>query len=253
MPRSRARDLVRRSIGAVIVTGLLGAAVAVGAGLTVPGSAASPVAGTPASIPVRTISPTPTTAPVPTPTGREPAGPPGIAISARPEADGSFLVSEVITLPAPATEAVLRPPWIGDAGTGFGRLQPTATNVEVNAGGQVVAVPDGPIRSDVTLRWASPTSTLELRYRLTQVSVASAPAKTGRLLAVFGSLLGQMPADLPVSAVVTGRTLLSLTCPQLPLAELSCGAGIAPKFWTLRPIPYERSRVQVQYDRPARR
>ena len=81
--------------------------------------------------------------------------------------------------------------------------------------------------------------------------MASAPAKTGRSLAVFGSLLGQMPADLPVTVVVTGRTLLSLTCPQLPLAELSCGAGIAPKFWTLRPIPFDRSRVQVQYDRPA--
>ena len=49
--------VVRRSIGAVTVTALLGAAVAVGAGLTVPGSAAPPVAGAPASVPVRTISP----------------------------------------------------------------------------------------------------------------------------------------------------------------------------------------------------
>jgi len=53
--------------------------------------------------------------------------------------------------------------------------------------------------------------------------------------------------------VVTGRTVLSLTCPQLPLARLSCGAGIAPKFWTLRPIPFDRSQVLVQYDRPTRR
>ena len=251
MPRSRARDLVRRSIGAVIVAGLLGAAVAVGAGLTVPGSAAAPVVGTPASVPVRTISPSPKTSPVPTPTGGETAAQPGIAISARPEADGSFLVSEVITLPSPATEVVLRAPWVGDAGTGFERLQPTAMNVEVNANGQALAVPDGPIRDEVTLRWESPTATVQLSYRLTQVSVASAHAKAGRSLAVFSSLLGQMPADLPVTVVVTGRTLLSLTCPQLPLAELSCGAGIAPKFWTLDPIPFDRSRVQVQYDRPA--
>ena len=132
---------------------------------------------------------------------------------------------------------MLRAPWVGDAGTGFERLQPTAMNVEVNADGQVLAVPDGPIRDEVTLRWESPTATVQLSYRLTQVSVASAPAKAGRSLAVFSSLLGQMPADLPVTVVVTGRTLLSLTCPQLPLAELSCGAGIAPKFWTLRPDP----------------
>ena len=150
------------------------------------------------------------------------------------------------------TEAVLRSPWIGDAGTGFERLQPTAMNVEVSAGDQILPVPDGPIRDEVTLRFDSPTSSLRLHYRLTQVSVASAPAKSGRSLAVFSSLLGRMPADLPVSVVVTGRTLLSLTCPQLPLAELSCGAGIAPKFWTLHPIPFDRSRVQVQYDRPER-
>jgi hypothetical protein len=253
VPGSRARDLVRRSVGAVTVTVLLGAAVVVGAGLTVPGSTAPPAAGAPASVPIRTISPAPETSPAPTPSGRATAGRPGIAISARPDTDGSFLVSEIITLPAAVTEAELRPPWIADAGTGFEGLRPVAVNVDVSAGGQVLAVPDGPIRSAVTLRWDSPTSSLRLRYRLTQVSIASAPAKTGRRLAVFGSMLGQMPADLPVRVVVTGRTLLSLTCPQLPLAEMSCGAGIAPKFWTVRPIPFDRSRVQVQYDRPARR
>ena len=252
MPRSRARDLVRRSIGAVIVTGLLGAAVAVGVGFPTPGSAAAPVAGTPSSVPVRTIAPTPRATPTPTASDSETATSPGIAISARPEADGSFLVSEVITLPSPVTEAVLRSPWIGDAGTGFERLRPTAMNVEVTAGDQVMAVPDGPIRDEVTLRFDAPTSTLRLHYRLTQVSVGSAAAKKGRRLAVFSSLLGRMPADLPVTVVVTGRTLLSLTCPQLTLAELSCGAGIAPKFWTLRPIPFDRSRVQVQYDQPVR-
>jgi hypothetical protein len=72
-------------------------------------------------------------------------------------------------------------------------------------------------------------------------------------VAAFGSLLDGMPADLPVKVVVTGRTVLSLTCPQLPLARLACGAGAAPKFWTLRPIPFDRSRVLVQYDQPASR
>jgi hypothetical protein len=182
----------------------------------------------------------------------EAVGAPGIAITTRPESDGSFLVSEVITLPAPATEAVLRPPSIGDAGTGFKRLRPTAMQVEVSAGGQALAVPDGPVRNEVTLRWDSPTQQLQLRYRLTQVSVASRPAKAGRTVAALGSLLDRMPADLPVKVVVTGRTVLSLTCPQLPLARLSCGAGIAPKFWTLRPIPFDQSQVLVQYDRPAR-
>ena len=82
--------------------------------------------------------------------------------------------------------------------------------------------------------------------------MASRPAKAGRTVAALGSLLDRMPADLPVNVVVTGRTVLSLTCPQLPLARLSCGAGAAPKFWTFRPIQFDRSQVLVQYDRPAR-
>ena len=174
-------------------------------------------------------------------------------MTARPDPDGSFLVSEVITLPAAVTEVAVRPASIGDAGIGFGRLRPTATNVDVTAGGQALVVPDGPITSEVTLHWSSPTKQVQLRYRLSQVSVASAHAKPGRALAAFGSLLGRMPADLPVTVIVTGKTVLSLTCPQLPLATMTCGAGKAPQFRTLQPIPFDRSRVLVQYDRPVRR
>jgi hypothetical protein len=61
-----------------------------------------------------------------------------------------------------------------------------------------------------------------------------------------------MPADLPVTVVVTGKTVLSLTCPQLPLAKMACGAGAVPLFRTLNRSPFGRSRVLVQYDRPAR-
>jgi hypothetical protein len=174
-------------------------------------------------------------------------------MTARPDPDGSFFVSEVITLPAAVTEVAVRPASIGDAGIGFERLRPTATNVEVTAGGQALVVPDGPITSKMTLHWASPTKQLQLRYRLSQVSVASAHAKPGRALAAFGSLLDRMPADLPVTVVVTGKTVLSLTCPQLPLATMTCGAGKAPQFRTLQPIPFDRSGVLVQYDRPVRR
>ena len=170
-----------------------------------------------------------------------------------PRPDGSFFVSEVITLPAAVTEVAVRPASIGDAGIGFGRLRPTATNVDVTAGGQALVVPDSPITSEVTLHWSSPTKQVQLRYRLRQVGVASAHAKPGRALAAFGSLLGRMPADLPVTVIVTGKTVLSLTCPQLPLATMTCGAGKAPQFRTLRPIPFDQSRVLVQYDRPVRR
>jgi hypothetical protein len=289
---SRARGIVRRSLGALTVTALLGAAVAVAAGLSWPGpvratdavpastvpptASRQPTAGPTMSpthtiVPTRTISPTrstaparktspapkrsptPKTSPTPTQSASAPVGNPGIAMTARPDPDGSFFVREVITLPQAVTEVAVRPASIGDAGIGFERLRPTATNVEVTAGGQALVVPDGPITSEVTLHWASPTKQLQLRYRLSQVNVASAHAKPGRALAAFGSLLGRMPADLPVTVVVTGKTVLSLTCPQLPLATMTCGAGKAPQFRTLQSIPFDRSRVLVQYDRPVRR
>jgi hypothetical protein len=277
VPGSRAREIVRRSLGALTVTALLGAAVAVAAGLGWPGPVratdAVPASGVPSRtvVPTRTISPsrttspshtpspTPKTSPIPkpspTPTQSSSGhvGVPGIALTARPDPDGSFFVSEVITLPEAVTEVAVRPASIGDAGIGFERLRPAATNVEVTAGGQALVVPDGPITSEVTLHWASPTKQVQLRYRLSQVSIASAHAKPGRALAAFGSLLGRMPADLPVTVVVTGKTVLSLTCPELPLATMTCGAGKAPQFRTLQPIPFDRSRVLVQYDRPARR
>jgi hypothetical protein len=253
---------------------LCSAAVAVGAGVTWPDSAAPPVAGTPATTvrspavsqptpATRTISPLPKTSINPTPRSSGTVDQPGITITAHSDFDGSFLVNEVVTLPAAMTEVVLRTPSIGDAGIGFERRRPMALNAEVSAGGQALTVPDGPIRTEVTLRWASPTQQLQLRYRLTDVSVTSATrpglgssARTRagrRAVAALSSLLRGMPADLPVTVVVTGRTVLSLTCPQLPLAGMACGAGTVPRFQTLHPIPFDRSRVLVQYDRPARR
>jgi hypothetical protein len=273
MAESRAREIVRRSLGALTVTTLLGAAVAVGAGLSWPGTVRAtdgapasavpspasrqPAAGPSASptraiVPTRTISPNPTT-PTPTQSASAPIGNPGIAITARPDPDGSFFVSELITLPEAVTEVAVRPAFIRDAGIGFERLRPTAINVELTAGGQALVVPDGPITSGVTVRWGSPTQQVQLRYRLSGVSVASARAKPGRALAAFGSLLGRMPANLPVTVVVPGKTVLSLTCPQLPLAAMACGASKAPQFRTLHPIPFNRSRVLVQYDQPVRR
>jgi hypothetical protein len=273
VPGFRAGEIVRRSVGALTATALLGAAVALSAGLSWPGtvratdSAPASAVPSPASrqstadstasptgtiVPTRTISPTPKATPTPTQSASARAGNPGIAITARPDHDGRFFVSEVITLPEAVTEVEVRPASIGDAGTGFERLRPMAINVEVSAGGQVLVVPDGPVTSEVTLRWGSPTQQVQLRYRLSGVSVASTHAKPGRALAAFGSLLDRMPADLPVTVVVTGKTVLSLSCPQLPLAAMTCGAGAAPQFRTLHPIRFDRSRVLVQYDRPVR-
>ena len=243
MPGSRAREIVRRSLGALTVTALLGAAVAVAAGLSWPG-------------PVRATDAVPaSTAAVPglAPTHRrfhhvadphDCADPddlaPGQARRPAQQRQPDITDPEDVANPDPERQrpgrqsrhrhdgsprprrellrqrgdhpaggrnrGCSRPASIGDSGIGFERLRPAATNVEVTAGGQALVVPDGPITSEVTLHWASPTKQVQLRYRLSQVSIASAHAKPGRALAAFGSLLGRMPADLPVTVVVTGKT-----------------------------------------------
>ena len=81
MPGSRVREIVRRSLGALTATALLGAAVAVGAGLSWPGTvratdgaptsavpspASRQPAANPTASPTRTVVPTRTISPIPT-------------------------------------------------------------------------------------------------------------------------------------------------------------------------------------------
>ena len=256
MAGARARDALRRSVGALTVTALLGAAVAVGAGLTWPGSAA-PSARTPASAipPLAPSQSTLSAASCRRPArscrhrGRRrrrwrararPSARPASPSPPVPSPMGSFLVSEVITLPAPATEAVLRPPSIGNAGTRFKQLRPTATQIEVSAGGQPLAVPDGPVHSQVnaSLGLTHPAATTALPPDAGQ---RGQPTRQGRPHRGRSQLTarpdacraaGQGGRDRP------DRGAVAHLSPASAGEELRCGAGAAPKFWTLRPIPF---------------
>ncbi len=127
-----------------------------------------------------------------------------------PDATGSFEVSERLRLARPITSLTLAPPDISRAGAIFSGTDATATDVQLSAGDQPVAVP-ATVAHPVTLPAAG--AVFSLRYRLDGVSVRTRPSTAGRALAAIGPLSSRLPADLPVVLIVSGPTVLGVDCP----------------------------------------
>ena len=150
---------------------------------------------------------------------------PGILLVASPAADGSFDVLERVRLAGPVSVLTLRPAPVDRAGRQFASATAAATQVEVSAGEKSVVVPGATIGTQVDLPVA-PADRFELRYRLDDVTVRSTPSTDGRALAAIGPLTGGVDDDLPVLVIVSGGTVLGLSCPLLPISEQSCGSRI---------------------------
>ncbi|SDE63178.1 hypothetical protein [Auraticoccus monumenti] len=184
--------------------------------------------------------------PVPLPTSGPWLTEPGSLLVAVPERDGSFTVVERVLLPEPATGLELAPPDLAGAGSSFEGTTPEASDLQVSAGGQpvrAVSTVDGP----VPLTWDVPTDRVELRYRLTGATVMSTPSVPGRALGAVAPLAGPEASE-PVVLVVTGPSVLNLSCPLLP--DPTCSAT-GDGFLTLsEPLPPEQSLVLVQLDLP---
>lgn len=254
------RAVVRRLVGGVAVALLLLAAVlSTRPGITV--SATPPPPSAPRSAPTSapqapvpsggpdssTASPRSDPAPsVPLPTSGPWLTEPGSLLVAVPERDGSFTVVERVLLPEPATALDLLPPDLSGAGTAFEDTTPEASDLQVSAGGQPVpteTVVDGP----VPLTWDVPTDRVELRYRLTGATVVSTPSVPGRALGAVAPLAGPAASE-PVVLVVTGPTVLNLSCPLL--TDPACSAAGDGYLTLERPLPPEQSLVLVQLDLP---
>jgi hypothetical protein len=174
---------------------------------------------------------------------------PGILMIGSPASDGSFDVVERIWLPNPVGTLNLRPAPIGLAGQQFASLSATATQVEVRAGSRTVMVPRATVDATVTLPVAE-VDQFELRYRLTDVTVRSTPSSTGRALAALGPLIGGAGDDLPVQFIVSGETILGLSCPLLPLSQQSCGSGVRPGSGVQCELPRRLALTAVQFNLP---
>ena len=170
-------------------------------------------------------------------------------VIASPAQDGSFDVSERIRLPIPVGVLTLRPAAVDRAGHQFAAATAAATDVQVSAGGQPVAVPGSKVDATVNLP-VTAADQFELRYRLTDVTIRSTPSTAGRALAAIGPLTGGVDDDLPVLFIVSGGTVLSLSCPLLPLAQQACGSRAQTGPSIQRELPWQLALTSVQLNLP---
>jgi hypothetical protein len=173
---------------------------------------------------------------------------PGILMLVSPAADGSFDVLELARLASPASVFTLRPAPVDRAGRQFASASGAATEVQVSAGDQQV-VTGATIAAGVELP-VPEGDQFELRYRLSGVTVQRTPAPAGRALAAIGPLTGGVDGDLPVLFVVSGGTVLGLSCPLLPFSEQACGSRVPPALSVQRELPWRLALTTVQFDVP---
>lgn len=183
-----------------------------------------------------------------------PAGAPDVAASVVPASgavlrataleDGSFDVVETVRLTEPVVQVRLAPPDLSPAGTSFAQAAPTWTDVEVVAPDQeATTVPevDGP----VTVALASPTTTLEVRYRVSGAAVRTLPSPDGRALGALVPLTDV--AGLVFGFQVDGDPVRTITCPRLPAEQALCGL-IEDGTFVTEPLPSAQALVLVQLD-----
>jgi hypothetical protein len=254
----------RRALGLVVIMVLLGGAVAFYR--AAPGFPSSPKPATT----TRSVSP-PVTSPASatptvsasTPGGRPtnqspddrlPDGPgttrPGIYLVATPASDGTFDVSELVRLDQPANSLELRVPPVASAGNDFRRLRPVALQVQADADGQPVMVPNGRIEDGVSVPLGTPSTRFELRYRLMGATVRTVGSVPGRAIAALTPVTAGVPDDLPVAIAATGPAVLNLTCPTLRLSEQACSTRRQGQLRAGRNLPWRQAVVLVQLDLP---
>lgn len=149
---------------------------------------------------------------------------PGVLLVATALADGSFEVTEQVLLEEPTTALVLAPTSTESAGRPFADTAVVAAEVQVTSAGQPVVVPEATV-SRRTVLTVPATREVTVSYRWVGATVRSVPSTARRALAVVGPLTGPSVGDLPVSVVVPGETVRTLTCPMLPPTEQVCGSG----------------------------
>jgi hypothetical protein len=174
---------------------------------------------------------------------------PGILLSASPASDGSFDVVERVRLANPVSALTLRPAPLDQAGRQFASASGTAAQVQVSAGERPVVVPGAKVEATMELP-VGQADQFELRYRLTDVTVRSNPSPAGRALAAIGPLTGGVDDDLPVLFILSGGTVLGLSCPLLPLSQQSCGSRGQSGPSVERELPWRLALTTVQFDVP---
>lgn len=169
---------------------------------------------------------------------------------ASPLRDGSFDIAEIVLLTTPTSSIRLSPPQLTRAGSRFSKAKPIASQVQVSAGSRPVLVPDGRINQRTDLPLNAATKRVELRYRLSGITVRSMPSRAGRALTAIRSLVAGAPENFPVAMMVTGSTVLNIECPVLRLSERACSIGEPPNLRVKRKLSWRNAVIVVQFDLP---
>jgi hypothetical protein len=229
-------------------------APAVASGTPLPTASDSTIAPTPTGSPSPKNAPT-STRPITPTKAKLPKGPgttqPGILLIASPLPDGSFDVAEIVRLSTPTSLLRLGPPRLGLAGSRFSRAKPVASQVQVSADDQLVMVPGSRVTQRIDLALTTPARRIELRYRLSGITVRSTPSQAGRALTAISPLVEGVPKTSRVAMLVRGSTVLNIECPIIRrLRDQACSTGQPPNLRVNRSLPWSGAVIVVQFDLP---
>jgi hypothetical protein len=261
----RSASGVRRAVGLVLIIGLMISAVVFYRAVpSLPRSAPASTTDAPSPTVLESRGQAPSVSPSTTSSSttrstaptrvKLPKGPgttePGILVMASPLADGSFDVAEIVQLSTPTSSLLVGPPRLADAGSRFSRAKPVASSVQVSAGDQPVLVPGGRVKQHLDLALSAPAQRIELRYRLSGITVRSVPSRAGRALTAISPLVYGVPKSFPVAMLVSGSTVLNIECPVLRVRERACSAGRPPHLRVKQKLPWSGAVIVVQFDLP---
>ena len=176
---------------------------------------------------------------------------PGIRMTAKARPDGTFDVVESVVLREPQSWLVLSPPvpaGVADA------VDPKAENVRLTSEGEVVSADTDVVDGSRDVYLSAPVTRVELRYRLTGVTIRSTPSNTRRALSLIAPLSAPTDENLRVTMSVTNALVRVVLCPDLPQNRRYCSPDSDPPgnvTGVVGPVAAGDSQAQYQLDLPA--
>lgn len=170
----------------------------------------------------------------------------GVHLTATVDELGDVTVVERLDAAWPLTRLTVSPPSPARSGAPAPRL----VGLEITANGIVVPLPwQGPVNRDRELALPSPTSRIELSYRVRGAVSRSREAAPGRVIVSLRPATAPEVAEAPAVVEVVGARVHTLLCTQQPLRRQLCGIQESGGWRTL-PLTGSSSQVLALIDLP---
>jgi hypothetical protein len=175
---------------------------------------------------------------------------PGIKLTAVPRPDGSFDVTEDLTLREATDILPLQLPVSGEHLPGImARTTPRVTNLKLLADDQSVPLEATTLTAADNIPLTAPATRIQLTYRLSGSTVRATPlpSRSTRAGAAIRPLTASTDGTLPTDVAVTSG-LLNAVCPLM--TETRCAVGDPPNLTILPGIPAGKALVVLQLNLP---